>query len=266
MHTNHKISVGFETLQQIDSETHHAHSEYVITLMLEGELLFEQEHRISIAPGMLTLVPSGAPHALHNGKNMKLWWVSFCPACLDLNERHLLMQTFANIRLGGQASFQLPAKRLEHTIRLFEELQAELAAPHSACDEVSKSLLLLILNEAHKQATLPSEHQGIDTQVARALNYIQQHALTPISAKDVASALNLSPAYLATRVKAKTGFTLSEWLTRSRLNQACFLLQHTDEKVEQIALKVGWQDVTHFIRQFKKHYGHTPAAWRRAQS
>jgi AraC-like DNA-binding protein len=33
--------------------------------------------------------------------------------------------------------------------------------------------------------------------------------------------------------------------------------------VDQIAPKIGWQDTRHFIQQFRKIYGVTPAAWRK---
>ena len=42
-------------------------------------------------------------------------------------------------------------------------------------------------------------------------------------------------------------------------------LRGTDASMEVIAREVGYADVTHFIRQFRKVHGQTPAQWRRAQ-
>ncbi|MDO7558159.1 MAG: AraC family transcriptional regulator [Loktanella sp.] len=50
-------------------------------------------------------------------------------------------------------------------------------------------------------------------------------------------------------------------MTSARVAKATQLLQHTDMAVDQIAPKIGWQDTTHFIQQFRKIYGVTPAAW-----
>jgi len=47
------------------------------------------------------------------------------------------------------------------------------------------------------------------------------------------------------------------------LSQACAQLLHTSLPVSQLAEQLGWSDTTHFIRQFKKHMGLTPAAWRK---
>jgi AraC-like DNA-binding protein len=43
-------------------------------------------------------------------------------------------------------------------------------------------------------------------------------------------------------------------------------LRATDERVDAIATRVGYADVTHFIRQFRRAHGMTPSAWRKAQT
>jgi AraC family transcriptional regulator, transcriptional activator of pobA len=43
------------------------------------------------------------------------------------------------------------------------------------------------------------------------------------------------------------------------------LLAASDERVENIAERVGYADATHFIRLFRRRHGSTPTAWRAAQ-
>lgn len=66
-------------------------------------------------------------------------------------------------------------------------------------------------------------------------------------------------------MKQATGHTVGAWLTATRVAEAASRLAHTDESLDEIAERVGWRDKTHFIRQFKKAHGMTPAAWRRLQ-
>ncbi|WP_404824395.1 helix-turn-helix domain-containing protein [Pseudomonas benzenivorans] len=40
---------------------------------------------------------------------------------------------------------------------------------------------------------------------------------------------------------------------------------HSNASVARVAELVGWQDTTHFIRQFRKRFGMPPGAWRRQQ-
>ncbi|WP_369960451.1 helix-turn-helix domain-containing protein [Pseudomonas benzenivorans] len=54
-------------------------------------------------------------------------------------------------------------------------------------------------------------------------------------------------------------------MTSNRLHQACSRLLHSNASVARVAELVGWQDTTHFIRQFRKRFGMPPGAWRRQQ-
>ena len=218
---------------------------------------------IEIKPGMLSLVPAGVPHSLLEGINIDVWWLGFCTSCLGLDEGQPLMAPFRQVRLGALPVFNLPKDRQAHVILLMSELQQELQASTPESFDVVKSLLLLVLNEVKKASRVEPLDQGRSSTISKALEFIQQHSLESISLKDVAHAVHLSPAYVATTLKKGTGYSVGEWIARNRLTEACSRLRHTDEKIDVISRQVGWNDVTHFIRQFKKAYGETPAAWRK---
>lgn len=96
-----------------------------------------------------------------------------------------------------------------------------------------------------------------------AMNYIQQHFLTPISLQQVAEAVHVSAPYLAALFKHETGFSVGQWIQQKRMTEACSRLLHTDQPISLIAEQIGISDTTHFIRQFKKTMGCTPAKWRK---
>lgn len=66
-------------------------------------------------------------------------------------------------------------------------------------------------------------------------------------------------------VRRLTGRTVVDWIVERRLAEARRLLLETDDDVAGITERVGYGDVTHFIRQFRRAHGITPQAWRRAQ-
>ena len=79
----------------------------------------------------------------------------------------------------------------------------------------------------------------------------------------IAAAVHRTPAHVTTLVKEATGYSVGEWILFGRVAEAANRLARTDDRIEEIGRLVGWHDETHFIRQFKKAYGITPAAWRR---
>lgn len=213
---------------------------------------------------MITILPAGTPHRSLGGRNVGLWLVRFCAVCHHLDESHSVMTMFRRVRSGALPVVALPEERRGYFTGLLEALQREEQDITPETSVVLESLLFLVLAEVNRAmrgpGQEPAEPQGSLT--ADALKFIQTHCLTPISPKDVAAAVNRSPAHVTAMLKKNTGFSAGQWITAGRLGEAVRRLAHTDDSMEMIADHVGWNDVTHFIRQFRKAYGKTPAAWR----
>jgi len=264
VNSSHAASTGYEFREDIPANHNMVHTDHVVTLLVEGELRANHGDEFTITPGMLTLVPAGVPHGQIKGKGIGIWWLSFCTSCLNMDESHSLMAAFQRVRLGALPVFQLPKGRQAYFVTLLKELKDENERSEPDSLHIVKSLLMLILNEVKKSAEIEQERfTRKSSTISKALEFIQKHSLSPISLKDVADAIHLSPAYLATTMKKSTGYSVGDWIARSRLTEACSRLRHTDERVDSIAIQVGWNDVTHFIRQFKRAYGTTPAIWRK---
>ncbi|WP_225931441.1 helix-turn-helix domain-containing protein [Leptolyngbya sp. 7M] len=92
--------------------------------------------------------------------------------------------------------------------------------------------------------------------------FIDENYHRAISLVDVAQAVGYSPAYLTKIVGAKTGFTVNAWIVKRRLFEAQKLLKQTDRTIEEIAWEVGYSNVNHFFRQFRRLHGVTPSQWR----
>jgi AraC-like DNA-binding protein len=100
--------------------------------------------------------------------------------------------------------------------------------------------------------------------LADVFGFIEARYHERISLRDVASAVNLSPAHLTTTVRRKTGRTVQEWIAERRMAHARRLLVETDLTVEQIAREVGYADPVYFNRCFRRIHDVTPLRWRRA--
>ncbi|MGH2893813.1 MAG: helix-turn-helix transcriptional regulator, partial [Solirubrobacteraceae bacterium] len=93
---------------------------------------------------------------------------------------------------------------------------------------------------------------------------IEQRYHEPLSLKHVAAALNLTPGYLTTLVRRRTGRTVQEWITERRMAQARRLLAETDLSVAAIATRIGYADSGYFVRTFRRTHATTPLRWRQA--
>jgi AraC-like DNA-binding protein len=74
----------------------------------------------------------------------------------------------------------------------------------------------------------------------------------------------LSPYHFLRSFKAATGVTPHQWLLRARLHQAAARLATSHVPVTDIALEVGFEDLSNFTRTFRAEFGASPRQYRLA--
>ncbi|MCI6997256.1 MAG: AraC family transcriptional regulator [Eubacterium sp.] len=75
--------------------------------------------------------------------------------------------------------------------------------------------------------------------------------------------LEVNPSYLSSAFKKETGFTLTEYVTRKRMEYARFLLDSTNMRIQTIASYCGIPDICYFTKIFKRQVGMSPTEYRR---
>lgn len=98
--------------------------------------------------------------------------------------------------------------------------------------------------------------------VGRAETWIGHHYQDPISTSDIAQALDCNPDYLGRVFRRIIGSSIVSSIHERRLAEAKRRLIETTAEVEAIAHAVGFNDVVHFRRLFRRHNGCTPGAFR----
>lgn len=94
-------------------------------------------------------------------------------------------------------------------------------------------------------------------------DYIEANYHKGITLSDVAEAVGYSQAYLTNQVAKQTGQPINVWIVKRRMIAALSLLENTNQTVEEIAERLGYQNSCHFSRQFRQHHGLSPANWRK---
>ncbi|HLG40302.1 MAG TPA: helix-turn-helix domain-containing protein, partial [Chitinophagaceae bacterium] len=77
-----------------------------------------------------------------------------------------------------------------------------------------------------------------------------------------ADLLNLSSYQLNAITKSSVGKTVSDLINEQIILEAKRYLLATPTQIKDVADHLGYEDVSYFIRFFKKHTGHSPAAFR----
>lgn len=103
--------------------------------------------------------------------------------------------------------------------------------------------------------------QGCDhiTKAVRLIeNYLESSLLT---VNWLAAELQISPTHLTNLFKLRIGEPVSTFIAKKKLNEIVFEMTYTSQSLKEIREKYGYTNHSHFIQQFKKHYGKTPLSY-----
>lgn len=104
-----------------------------------------------------------------------------------------------------------------------------------------------------------------DALMARITRCIQQDFSSPnLSVQSVADQLQMSPSYLRRCMRERMNTTPAKYIDRVRMDEAKRMLQGGTCQIKEIALSVGYADVSSFVRKFKSETGYTPMQYRNA--
>ena len=84
----------------------------------------------------------------------------------------------------------------------------------------------------------------------------------PVSLKEVAACVNLSPCHFCAVFKKQTGLTFSQYRLRQRLEKARGLLDDRSQRVSDVAFEAGFGSIPHFNRAFRRWFGCSPSQYR----
>jgi transcriptional regulator GlxA family with amidase domain len=102
-----------------------------------------------------------------------------------------------------------------------------------------------------------------DDRIRHVVALMTQHRARPLAVSELARAVNMSPSYLRRLFRAHVGMSPFDYCRLLRLEHAHMLLQTSFMSVKEVMAASGWNDPSHFCREFKRRFGTSPGGLRR---
>ncbi len=135
--------------------------------------------------------------------------------------------------------------------------------------DCSKALLTELLIEIFRylQQTprfIRDKTNETSEKIFEVVRYLNDHYREDLTLKTIKERFFISPYHFSRAFKRITGFNFIEYLNSVRTREAQKLLKETKLSVTKISEKVGFENLTHFGRVFKKIAGVSPSNYRKS--
>lgn len=222
-------------------------------LVHEGEAVVTHHNRaFQLRPGRLFVIPAHTPSRYR------------CPESMSLTYVHFTANLFGSLEVFALFGWDFVVRSTRQdegdTVRLVQLGNHSDPASQLEADGLLRQLL------ARFAATVPAARQteqlGPLARFAPILEYVEQHLHQPITLAALAAEAHLQPTYFSNLFSRQMGLPPLRYVARRRIERAAGLLSATDLRVEEVGARVGFRDIFHFSRTFKRWTGLAPTAYR----
>ncbi len=138
---------------------------------------------------------------------------------------------------------------------------------HSMLIRLQLVELLILLSRIYNEMKSNTSVSNTDENeshllVQRICGYLARNYNQKLSIPTLCKLFNISPRHLSRLFKQETGKTIVEMVHGIRIEKAKTLLIESDEKVINIALRVGYDDPAFFSRLFRRITGVSPGRYK----
>ncbi len=247
-----KKSIGWK-------EQLHSHPFCEIVYVKSGSgTLYTDSDSFAIRQGDLLVYNPGTVHSEASDED-QAFSLLFC----GIDRLHLKDKPI-NCILDANACPVLHTDRLQPLIEsYFENLIAEMQSKSYYYDEVSRALVRIILNLVLRLLTEQDKtYFKTNESYQRARDYIDRNYSQIECVEDVCKNMYISRYYLTHLFKEYSGLSPIQYIISKRMEKAKELLETTDLPIHDIALRSGYNEISSFLKTFKKIENMTPSEYR----
>ncbi|WP_352230842.1 AraC family transcriptional regulator [Dubosiella newyorkensis] len=147
---------------------------------------------------------------------------------------------------------------------LFIEMQRAYVSSFEIWDLALNHVLykLLAFLVVHFSNSSHSDARKTKDYIEEIMSYCLRRIDEPIYVQEIAQYTGLNRSYLSRLFKKETGYSLKEYIWKTKEEEACHLLIQTKLPIHVIACSVGFEDSLHFTKTFTKKLGMSPKQYR----
>ncbi len=246
---------------------HHWHEEYELIRVIQGKLeMTINEQEFTLCPKELMLVPGGT---LHSGTPEKCVYecLVFDPN-IFLNENGIISGWFRRIvsrNLRPDIFYSSEKKNVINIARMIFEAMADHQHGYELAVTGGISMLFsaIISEKLYESGPATPERESRKIRrIKKVLDFIDSNFTSDITLEQLSDVASMNPKYFCRFFRKITNRTPMDYLNYQRIEHACYDLSHTGQSVTEVAYRCGFNDLSYFIRIFKKYKGVTPGKYR----
>ncbi|WP_291574194.1 helix-turn-helix domain-containing protein [Clostridium sp. UBA4548] len=263
--SNIPVTVSYVNLKEYPIHWHYA---IEIIYVLKGTLeVYINSGKYEIHQGQLEIINVDEVHHLHSNENNKILIFHIDPYFFEKYYSDIKNMFFytKSSSLHSQSSEEYDELRTYLSRILCEVVQKQEDYDEEIEDLLVKLLYHLINNfnyliyekeELKDDANQLQRYHSIS-------KYIFNNYNNNITLKDIANNEFLSPQYLSHEIKYATGYSFTDLINLTRVEESIKLLLDTDKTISEISEEVGFSHTRYFNKNFKLHYKVTPLQFRK---
>jgi AraC-like DNA-binding protein len=259
----------------IDKSYWHYHQEFELSFITEGagkRIIGDSTEKFH--PGDLIFIGPRIPHVWfpdtkhrrqHSGRTLESVYLLFNQDILPASLTSL--PEFKNIRNAVKLSergVQITGETLNDVSRIMLQLpymnnMKRLMLFYEIMDIIGGSTSFTYLaSEDYVKAKFATTNKRINN----IHEFLMKNYQNDIDLKEVAEIAHMAPASVCRFFKNTTGLTIFEYLNKIKIDYSCQFLLNTDLNILDISYDCGFNNLSHFNKQFKRFTGNTPTQYR----
>jgi AraC-like DNA-binding protein len=230
--------------------------EFQIVYITEGQGTFQcEEKTFAVRPGNVMLL---LPEIKHQYKpdfetGWHEYWVGFNGGYF----KQLLVQGILS-----REKYLFDTGLHDGIAALFSQIFDEIRSQRPLYQFKACAGILSLISEilAHdRRRDQPNYYQKI---VERAKSFMKKNIFGAINIALISDHVGMSASRLNDIFKAYTGMAVYQYYIHLKINEASIILEEEDTPIQNVALRLGFEDPCYFSRLFKNKTGITPSKWR----